>query len=97
MSQDKLDILLFLLYIVILIFAEKIFDDHHAYELIHMNLVTCIGKAKAWRSISKICAIIIHQKIKIITFRYNAPRNKSFDHRAEWNTMKIMYIGKFES
>src|ERR1700722_7947902 len=32
MSQNKTDILLFLLYIGILIFAEKITDHHHAYN-----------------------------------------------------------------
>ncbi|PKK43740.1 hypothetical protein RhiirC2_764732 [Rhizophagus irregularis] len=51
-----MDILLFLLYIGILIFAEKITDYHHAYnrcsEITHINLVTCNGTAKVWRSIS---------------------------------------------
>jgi len=43
------DILLFLLYVGILIFADEIFDNHHAYnnnkysEIIHINLVTCFN------------------------------------------------------
>ena len=57
MSMKISVILLFLLYIGILIFAEKIFDHHHAYnrrsEITHMNLVTCNGTAKVWRSASK--------------------------------------------
>src|SRR6266542_4465623 len=59
MFQNKTDILLFLLYIGILIFAEKITDHHHAYnrrsEIIHMNLITCLNITllnKIWRSIS---------------------------------------------
>src|SRR6185437_10684235 len=61
MFHNKTDILLFLLYIGILIFAEKITDHHHAYnrhseithKITHMNLVTCNGTAKVWRSASK--------------------------------------------
>src|SRR6266496_4747653 len=59
MFQNKTDTSLFLLYISILIFAEKIFDYHHAYnkrsEIIHMNLITCLNITllnKIWRSIS---------------------------------------------
>src|SRR5205823_1259658 len=57
MFHNKTDILLFLLCIGILIFAEKITDHHHAYnrrsEITHMNHVTCNGTAKVWRSASK--------------------------------------------
>ncbi|PKB97916.1 hypothetical protein RhiirA5_367254 [Rhizophagus irregularis] len=62
MFHNKTDILLFLLYIGILIFAEKITDHHHAYnrrsEITHMNLVTCNGTAKVWRSISNNFSVI---------------------------------------
>ncbi|POG77910.1 hypothetical protein GLOIN_2v1542563 [Rhizophagus irregularis DAOM 181602=DAOM 197198] len=57
MSMKFSVISLFLLYIGILIFAEKIFGHHHAYnrhsEITHMNLVICNGTAKVWRSASK--------------------------------------------
>src|SRR6266496_1349240 len=57
MFQNKMDILFFLLYIGILIFAEKIFNHHHTYnrcnEITHMNLVTCNSTAKVWRSALK--------------------------------------------
>jgi hypothetical protein len=52
-----MDISFFLLYIGILIFAEKITDYYHAYnrcsEITHINLVICNGTAKVWRSASK--------------------------------------------
>src|SRR5581483_10441441 len=65
MSMKILVILLFLLYIGILIFTEKITNHHHAYnrcsETIHMNLVTCLNITffnKIWRSVSNKFSII---------------------------------------
>src|SRR6266542_4371917 len=85
MSQNKTDILLFLLYIGILIFAEKITDHHHAYnrrsEITHMNLVTCNGTAKVCRTCEK--------KSKYLY--YNALSNK---FQEEWNVEKINSNGK---
>src|SRR5438067_4946982 len=91
MFQNKTDILLFLLCIGILIFAEKIFDHHHAYnrrsEITHMNLVICNGTAKVWRSISGIISSIVRAKY----LYYNALSNK---FQAEWNIAKINSNGK---
>src|SRR6185437_8188002 len=105
MFHNKTDILLFLLYIGILIFAEKITDHHHAYnrhseithKITHMNLVTCNGTAKVWRSASKnlsyisifTCRILrsIVRAIKKSKYLYyNALSNK---FQAEWNVAKI--------
>ncbi|PKB98102.1 hypothetical protein RhiirA5_109264 [Rhizophagus irregularis] len=85
MFQNKTDILLFLLCIGILIFAEKIFDNN-AYnrrsETIHMIIILGI-----WRSIVR--------AIKKSNYLYcNALSNK---FQAEWNVAKINSNGKCES
>src|SRR2546430_16903297 len=107
MSMKISVILLFLLYIGILIFAEKIFDHHHAYnrrsEITHMNLITCNGTAKVWRSASKnlsyisifTCRIlrsIVRAKKKSKYLYYNALSNK---FQEEWNVEKINSNGKY--
>src|ERR1044072_4573339 len=102
MFQNRTDTSLFLLYISILIFAEKIFDYHHAYnkrsEIIHMNLITCLNITllnKIWRSISNgnfTCRILdtwrsIVLAIKKSNYLYcNVLSNK---FQAEWNVMKM--------
>ena len=100
-----MDILLFLLCIGILIFAEKIFDNH-AYnrrsETIYMNLITCLNitlLSKIWRNVLTI--IIpgiwrsIVQAIKKQNYLYcNALSNK---FQAECNVAKINNNGKYES
>ena len=109
MSQNKTDILFFLLYIGILIFAEKI---THAYnrrsEITHINLVTCLNITffnKIWRSVSNKFSIINIQilgiwhsivlAIKKLNYLYcNALSNK---FQAEWNVAKINSNGKCES
>src|SRR6266542_6972530 len=65
MSQNKTDTLLFLLYISILIFAEKITDHHHAYnrysEITHINLIIYLNITllnKIWYSVSNKFSII---------------------------------------
>ncbi|POG58863.1 hypothetical protein GLOIN_2v1727082 [Rhizophagus irregularis DAOM 181602=DAOM 197198] len=84
MFHNKTDILLFLLYIGILIFAEKITDHHHAYnrhshKITHMNLVTCNCTAKVWRSISnKFFGISIFTCRILETLRSIVPRNGIF-------------------
>src|SRR2546429_253859 len=91
MSQNKMGILLFLLYIGVLIFAEKITDHHHAYnrrsEIYHINLVTCLNITllnKLWRSI-----------VQKSNYLYcNALSNK---FQAECNVAKINSNGKYES
>ena len=109
MFHNKTDILLFLLYICILIFAEKITDHHHAYnrrsEITHMNLVTCNGTAKVWRSASKnlsyisifTCRILrsIVRAIKKSKYLYYNSLSNKF--QAEWNVAKINSNGKCES
>src|SRR6266542_3915497 len=106
MFQNKTDILLFLLYIGILIFAEKIFGHHHAYnrrsEITHMNLVTCNGTAKVWRSASKNLSYISIFILK--TLRSIVPaitqkklRNKYLVYEAEWNYVKMNRDGKCKS
>ena len=103
MSMKISVILLFLLYIGILIFAEKITDHHHAYnrrsEITHMNLVTCT--AKVWRSISSSNGIISIFTCRILeTLRSIFPQKKLSNqflvYEEEWNIMKIKYIGKCE-
>src|ERR1043165_8185536 len=98
MFQNKTDILLFLIYISILIFAKKIFDNHYAYnrrsETIHMNLVTCLNINKIWRSVLGIWRSIV-PAIKKSNYLYcNALSNK---FQAEWNVAKINSNGKCES
>src|SRR5271154_1395710 len=102
MFQNKTDIFL-LLYIGILIFAEKIFNHHHAHnrrsEITHMNLVTCNGTAKVWHSISKVISIFTCRILRSIVraikkskyLYYNALSNK---FQAEWNVAKIKRNGK---
>ena len=108
MFQNKTDILLFLLCIGILIFAEKIFDNH-AYnrrsETIHMNLVTCNGTAKVWRSASKNLSYISIFTCRILkTLRSIVPAitqkklsNKFLVYEAEWNYVKMNRDGKCKS
>src|SRR5437762_9203694 len=103
MFHNKTDILLFLLYICILIFAEKITDHHHAHnrrsEITHMNLITCNGTAKVWRSILGIISIFTCRILRSIVrgikkskyLYYNALSNK---FQAEWNVAKINSNGK---
>ena len=109
MFQNKTDMLLFLLYIGILIFAEKITDHHHAYnrrsEITHMNLVTCNGTAKVWRSASKNLSYISIFTCRILkTLRSIVPAitqkklsNKYLVYEAEWNYVKMNRDGKCKS
>src|SRR5436305_12037595 len=109
MFHNKTDILLFLLYIGILIFAEKITDHHHAYnrrsEITHMNLVTCNGTAKVWRSASKHLSYISTFTCRIPkTLRSIVPAitqkklsNKYLVYEAEWNYVKMNRDGKCKS
>src|SRR6266498_4090436 len=97
MSQNKTDILLFLLYIGILIFAEKITDHHHAYnrrsEITHM---TCNGTAKVWRSASKNLNIFTCRILK--TLRSIVTQKKLYlVYEAEWNYVKMNRDGKCKS
>src|SRR3954451_7946874 len=97
---------LFLLYISILIFAT---DHHHAYnrrsEITHMNLVTCNGTAKVWRSASKNLSYISIFTCRILeTLRSIVPAimrkklsNKFLIHEAEWNYVKMNRDGKCKS
>ena len=93
MFQNKMDVLLFLLYIGVLIFAEKIFDNHHAYnrysEITHINLVTCLNITlinKLWRSIV----------LAIKKSTYLALSNKFPKYKAERNVVKMNRRGKYE-
>ena len=105
MFQNKTDVLLFLLYIGVLIFAEKIFDYHHAYnkrsEIIHMNLITSLNITllnKIWRSISNIINIFtcsIWSSIILVIKKSNYFYCNKF--QAEWNVAKINSNGKCES
>ena len=95
----------FLLYIGILIFAEKITDHHHAYngrsEITHMNLITCNGTAKIWRSASKNLSYISIFTCRILETLRSIVRvimqKKSSNHlvyEAEWNYVKMNRCGK---
>ena len=106
MSQNKTDILLFLLYIGILIFAEKITVHHHAYnrrsEITHMNLVTCNGTAKV--SSKNLSYISIFTCLILKTLRSIFPvitqkklSNKYLVYEAEWNYVKMNRDGKCKS
>src|SRR3954467_4536702 len=109
MFQNKTDILfplIFLLYIGILIFAEKITDHHHAYnrcsEITHMNLVTCNFTAKvASKNLSYIsiftCRILetLHSIVLAITQKKLS--NKFLVYEVEWNYVKINRDGKCKS
>src|SRR5581483_3693451 len=109
MSQNKTDILLFLLYIGILIFAEKITDHHHAYnrhsEITHMNFVTCNGTAKVWRSASKnlsyisifTCRILKTLRSIVLAITQKKLSNKYLVYEAEWNYVKMNRDGKCKS
>ena len=112
MFQNKADILFFLLYIGILIFAEKITDHHHAFnkrsELIHMNLVACNGTAKVWRSISNnfsgngiisifACRILKTLRSIISAITQKKLSNKYLVYEAEWNYVKMNRDGKCKS
>src|SRR6266542_4283289 len=77
-----------------------IYRHHHTYnkrsEITHMNLVTCDGTAKVWRSISGIFTCRILRSIvcgikKSKYLYYNALSNK---FQAEWNVAKINSNGK---
>ena len=101
MFQNKPDIILFLLYIGVLIFAEKISDHHHEYnrrsEISHMILVTCNGTAKVWRSASKNLSYISTFTCRILkTLRSIVPAitqkklsNKYLVYEVKWNYVKM--------
>ncbi len=109
MFHNKTDILLFLLYIGILIFAEKITDHHHAYnrrsELIHMNFITCNGTAKVWRSASKnlsyisifTCRILKTLRSIVLAITQKKLSNKYLVYEAEGNYVKMNRDGKCKS
>jgi hypothetical protein len=109
MFHNKTDIFLFLLYIGILIFAEKSLTIHHAYnrrsEITHMNLITCNGTAKVWRSASKNLSYISTFTCRILkTLRSIVPaitqkklNNKYFVYEAEWNYVEMNRDGKCKS
>src|ERR1044072_6802571 len=105
MFHNKMNILLFLLYISILIFAKKILDHnhHHIYnkrsEITHMILITCNDTAKVWRSISfdnGIINIITCRILKTLCSIIPAITQKKLSNQflvyeAEWNVVKIKY------
>src|SRR5438046_10634128 len=96
-------------YTYIGIFDEKIFDHNHAYnrrsEITHMNLVTCNGTAKVWRSASKnLSYISIFTCLILKTLRSIFPvitqkklSNKYLVYEAEWNYVKMNRDGKCKS
>src|SRR6266498_620692 len=106
MFRNKTDILLFLLYIGTLIFAEKISDHHHAYnrrsEITHMNLVTCNGTAKVWRSISSgmsisTCRILETLRSIVRAITQKKLSNKFLVYEAEWSYVKMNHDGECKS
>ncbi len=109
MFQNKMDILLFLLYISILIFVEKITDHHHTYnrrsEITHMNLITCNGTAKVWHSASKnlsyisifTCRILKTLHSIVLAIMQKKLSNKYLVYEAEWNYVKMNHDGKCKS
>src|SRR5581483_1572172 len=109
MSQNKTDILLFLLYIGILIFAEKITDHHHAYnrrsEITHITCLNITLLNKIWRSISNKFSIITIFTCQILGIwcsivttikksNYLYCNALSNKFQAEWNVAKINSNGK---
>ncbi|CAB5208098.1 unnamed protein product [Rhizophagus irregularis] len=71
--QNKTNILLFLLYFGILIFRHD-----------HMNLVTCNGTAKVWRSISnkassrvELAVFLIYTRISIYILKFQLSVSKT--------------------
>jgi hypothetical protein len=97
MFQNKTDILLFLLYIGILIFAEKITDHHHAYNRHTQNYTTCNGTAKVWRSASKnlsyisifTCRILKTLRSIVLMITQKKLSNKYLVYEAKWNYVKM--------
>jgi len=90
--------------------VEEITDHHHhAYnrrsEITHMNLVTCNGTAKVWRSASKNLSYISIFTCRILkTLRSIVPAitqkklsNKFLVYEAEWNYVKMNRDGKCKS
>src|SRR5581483_5681456 len=88
--------------------VEEITDHHHhAYnrrsEITHMNLVTCNGTAKVWRSASKNLSYISIFTCRILkTLRSIVPAimqkklsNKFLVYEVKWNVMKMTH-GKYE-
>ena len=89
MFQNKTDILLFLIYIGILIFAEKITDHHHAYnrrsEITLQSLTQYIKQFKH-RILETLRSIVTGDKAEKIS-------NKFLVYEA---IVKMKYIGKCE-
>src|SRR5205085_2725065 len=99
MFQNKTDILLFLLYIGTLIFAEKITDHHHAYNRRSENThMTCNGTAKVWRNTSNNFSDISIFTCRILETFVPAITQKKLGNQfiAECNIVKMKYIGKCE-
>src|SRR3954447_25807593 len=104
LDVSKPDILLlpvFLLYIGILIFASRVQYNRRS-EITHMNLVTCNGTAKVWRSASKnlsyigifMCRIL-RSIVPAITQKKLS--NKYLVYEVEWNYVKMNRDGKCKS
>src|SRR6266496_3309300 len=105
MSQNKMDIIFRTIYR----HFDLRTDHHHAYnrrsEITHINLVTCNGTEKVWRSASKNLSYISIFTCRILeTLRSIVPAitqkklsNQFLVHEAEWNVVKMNRSGKCES
>ena len=95
-------ILIILLYISILIFAERITDYHHAYNRCsEMNLITCNSIASLAQYIKYHMCQILDAWCSIILMikksKYFALSNKFLKYKIEWIVTKISCNGKCES
>ena len=112
MFQNKTDILLFLLYIGILIFTEKITDHHHMYnrhsEIIHITCLNITLLNKIWHNVSNKFSIITIFTCQILSIwcsiitaikksNYLYCNALSNKFQVEWNIAKINNNGKCES
>src|ERR1043165_8488910 len=110
MFHNKTDILLFLLYIGHFDLRR---ENHHAYnrhseithKITHMNLVTCNGTAKVWRSASKnlsyisifTCRILKTLRSIVLAITQKKLSKKYLVYEEEWKYVKMNRDGKCKS
>src|SRR4051812_10260420 len=99
MFQNKTDILL-LLYIGVLIFAEKIFDNHHAYNRRSITKINSRDEILSYLINSTCIISVVKFMISIFTCRILntwCSIVKFLENKADWNILKVRCNGKYES
>ncbi|POG61090.1 hypothetical protein GLOIN_2v1707095 [Rhizophagus irregularis DAOM 181602=DAOM 197198] len=89
MFQNKTDTLLFLLFIGILIFAEKIFDNHHAYSITKINSRDEILLSYLINSIFIISVLITCRILNTWCSIVLVTKKLSVKFQADWNILKM--------